>query len=105
MAPPRKPRRTSSRAVTLVREAFTLVELLVVIGIIVVLIGILLPVLGGVRKRAWATSSQASIMKLADAMERYHQDFNAYPGVLSNSAFDTATGCATAPGLGSKFTM
>src|SRR3954468_19172341 len=76
------------------REGFTLVELLVVIGIIIVLIGILLPVLGHVRKAAWGASSQASIMNLASAIERYRQEFNAYPGLFSNSSFDATTGLA-----------
>ncbi len=92
---------------------FTLVELLVVIGIIIVLIGILLPVLGHVRKSAWATDSQASIMNLASAVERYRQDFNAYPGVFPNTWFDPATGylsSSLAPGgttlpPGGKVTM
>src|SRR4051812_3786557 len=70
------------------REGFTLVELLVVIGIIIVLIGILLPVLGHVRKAAWGASSQASIMNLASAIERYRQEFNAYPGLFGNSSFN-----------------
>ena len=63
---------------------FTLVELLVVIGIIVLLVGILLPVVHGVRKSAYAAASGQQIARLTAAIEAYYGDHKAYPGPLSN---------------------
>ena len=62
--------------------AFTLVELLVTIGIIVILIGLLLPVLSHVKKAAYGASTAAQISAISSAIEHYHDDFNAYPGPL-----------------------
>lgn len=70
------------------RRAFTLVELLTVIGIIVLLIGILLPVIASVRRAGWQTDSQAAIVNLSSAIERYQSDFRAYPGPAPNLAFN-----------------
>lgn len=53
------------------RRAFTLVELLVVIGIIALLISILLPVLGRVRKQAEATECSANLHGMAQAWVQY----------------------------------
>lgn len=80
------------------RRGFTLIELLTVIGIIILLIGILIPVLRVIRGTSYATASQAAVMNLANAIERYRQDFAAYPGVISNARFATATGVADAIG-------
>jgi prepilin-type N-terminal cleavage/methylation domain-containing protein len=81
------------------RYGFTLVELLVVIGIIVVLIGILLPVVTAVQKSARAADSLAAISNLAKSIERYRQDFGAYPGAIRTSAFSVGTdGKATSDG-------
>ncbi len=60
-------------------RAFTLVELLVVIGIIALLMGLLLPVIAAVlnkSKRAIATQNCRSIEM---ALEAYRADFDAYP--------------------------
>jgi prepilin-type N-terminal cleavage/methylation domain-containing protein len=77
------------------RGGFTLVELLVVIGIIVLLVGILLPVVNGVRRSAWNAAAQQQVSRLTSAIEAYNQEFGAYPGPLSNDQVITATNLPT----------
>jgi type II secretory pathway pseudopilin PulG len=64
--------------------AFTLTELLVVIGIIAILIGILLPVAGKIRRAAYTADTQNEISQIANACNQYYSTFHAYPGPLSN---------------------
>jgi prepilin-type N-terminal cleavage/methylation domain-containing protein len=73
-------------------SAFTLVELLIVIGIIGVLISILLPVISKVRDQGYKASSEAQIRALSAAVDAYYGDFNAYPGPLSYSEVSNKQG-------------
>lgn len=66
-------------------SGFTLVEMLVVIGIIALLIGLLMPVLSRVRAAGDRTKSMSVINNIATAVQSYHMQFRAYPGVYGNA--------------------
>src|SRR5215218_2435246 len=61
------------------RQAFTLVELLVVVVIIVILIGILLPALAKSRDRAQTLECANSLRQIMLAMTLYEADFRLFP--------------------------
>ncbi|MEO1129423.1 MAG: type II secretion system protein [Planctomycetota bacterium] len=58
------------------RRGFTLVELLVVIGVIALLIGVLLPALGGARQSARDLASAANLRQLGAGLQMYITDFS-----------------------------
>jgi prepilin-type N-terminal cleavage/methylation domain-containing protein len=61
------------------RSGFTLVELLVVVGIIGLLIGILLPSLSGARVAAKNAKTKAQFQSLQQALEMFRNDVGEYP--------------------------
>ncbi|HEV7300156.1 MAG TPA: prepilin-type N-terminal cleavage/methylation domain-containing protein [Tepidisphaeraceae bacterium] len=78
------------------RRAFTLVELLVVIGIIAVLISLLLPAIGRARQSANAAACASNLRQLGLIVKLYEGQFNALPAAqfLSNpavAAYDTTS--------------
>lgn len=84
-----------SRVTPSVRPAgFTLVELLVVIGIIVLLISILLPAAGRVREQAQRAKTQSTMSGIAGAIDRYFLDHKSYPGLVQNTDITAGFGVA-----------
>lgn len=67
------------------RNAFTLVELLVVVAIIALLLGILLPALSAMRNRAQRVKSYAFVVSIGNACTAYTMQFGHAPGYVSES--------------------
>jgi prepilin-type N-terminal cleavage/methylation domain-containing protein/prepilin-type processing-associated H-X9-DG protein len=69
------------------RKGFTLVELLVVIGIIALLISILLPTLGNARRAAQTVACASNARQLALAIRLFSQEHRGYMPALSDTGW------------------
>ncbi|HEX5243384.1 MAG TPA: prepilin-type N-terminal cleavage/methylation domain-containing protein [Tepidisphaeraceae bacterium] len=71
-------------------HGFTLVELLIVIGIIVLLVGILMPVVTGVRKHSQTVKCASNLRQIGQGLEMYNQTVKALPDVATPAGLSQA---------------
>lgn len=67
------------------RAGFSLIELMVCIGIISLLIGLLMPAIQRVRGSAALIQCQANLRQIGVALHHYHNDFNELPNFKSSN--------------------
>ncbi len=72
------------------RRGFTMTELIVVIGVIVVLAGILLAAMGGVRRKAMATTTVSTMTEFSKACDTFQLEHGRYPGALPENVIAEA---------------
>jgi prepilin-type processing-associated H-X9-DG protein/prepilin-type N-terminal cleavage/methylation domain-containing protein len=87
------------------KKAFTLVELLVVVGIIAILVGLLLPTLAASREAAQSTQCQSNLQQLVTAAINYAGDYQGYwpPSSLNFLTADLSRWHGTRPTMNSSF--
>ncbi|MBZ0110326.1 MAG: type II secretion system protein GspG [Candidatus Scalindua rubra] len=61
------------------KKGFTLMELLVVIGIIIIIAAAIVTVIPGMRQKTQENATKAFMERLEIAIEQYHDDNRAYP--------------------------
>jgi len=73
------------------RTGFTLVELLVVIGIIAMLVGIIAPFLGDARETARRAVCRKNMHSVGEAMNLYATEFKMFPALYTDPPYENAS--------------
>lgn len=76
------------------RKGFTLIEIMVVVGLIILLAAILIPVISHARVRAEVTAQNMDFQTISAALENYRHDFGDYPRNAVLPRWNTALGAA-----------
>src|SRR6266567_721285 len=76
---PRRSRAKAPRSSFTARSAFTLIELVVVVGIILILAGLVLSTAGYARKKGARARAETEIAAMSAACESYKADNGIYP--------------------------
>ena len=66
------------------KKGFSLLEIIVVMGLIAVIAGIVYPILNQRRKEATISQARQMVAMLAQSIDRYHDDTGEYPVTLDN---------------------
>ncbi|PLX17110.1 MAG: hypothetical protein C0601_08275 [Candidatus Muiribacterium halophilum] len=74
------------------KHAFTLVELVITIGIVIIITGGALLYLPGISAEAKASSLKANLSAMRKVIDDYYSDFGAYPPTLDILTQETAGG-------------
>ncbi len=74
-------------------RAFTLIEILVVIGVIATIIGLIVPNFMGIRQRARDVKRKTELGEMKTALRLYYNDYGIYP---ANTAGLSIQGCGAA---------
>src|SRR5881296_191888 len=72
-------------------NAFTLIELVVVVGLILVLTGLVLSTVGYARKKGARARAETEIAAMAAALESYKADNGVYPSNSDTNTLDART--------------
>jgi type II secretory pathway pseudopilin PulG len=84
-------RHTKPEARIRLRAAFTLIEILIVIGIILFLAGLLLAISGFVQEKGKRSRAEAEIAALSAALESYKADNGIYPQSTDTNSLDPSS--------------
>lgn len=77
------------------RAGFSLLELIVVIGVIAILVGILFPAVNSARTKARQREATATMRALENAITTYHADNGKWP--INNDTFQNTGGTLSLP--------
>ena len=97
---------SQQRTVSGLPAAFTLLEVMLVIGIIAILAGLLFPVIIGVRARAKEKQAMAETRTILMAIKAYRQEYGKWPAQIQaaqDMTYIVSNYCVIKPLLGSNW--